>query len=260
MKYGGDTTCIQVQSSTGESLIIDAGSGIRSCGNELISKNQTSINMFFTHAHWDHILGFPFFKPLYKQNYCINIYDGFKVAGGVIEIIQAVYRKPYFPIDYKAVKAKLNIIPLEEHVIIGSLKVSSLNLSHPDGGYGYILEEAGKKFVFLTDNELGMLAENKLSYADYVEKCYGADLLIHDAEYRDEEYLLHKGWGHSALGDTVKLATDAQVKKLGLFHHNQDRTDKEVDSMVIEANNLIDTKYSSKVECFAVPKGLQLSL
>ena len=115
------------------------------------------------------------------------------------------------------------------------------------------------RFVFLTDNELGFQHEGGLAYEDYREFCRGADLLIHDAEYRDEEYPKRRGWGHSTIEQATRLALDAGVKKLGLFHHNQDRLDAELDDIVASCHRLI-IESKSTLECFAVHQAMELTL
>ena len=129
------------------------------------------------------------------------------------------------------------------------MTITPIALSHPNQGSGYKFEEDGKCFVFLTDNELGFHHEGGLDYQDYLNFSKGADLLIHDAEYTEEEYKKTRGWGHSVYKDALKLALDANVKKLGLFHHNQERFDDAVEAMVDECHEKLTGAAKSGMFC-----------
>jgi ribonuclease BN (tRNA processing enzyme) len=137
--------------------------------------------------------------------------------------------------------------------------ITPIALSHPNQGTGYKFEEDGKCFVFLTDNELGYKHEGGLDFQDYLEFSRGADLLFHDAEYKEEEYKKTRGWGHSIFIDALNLALDAGVKKLGLFHHNQERIDYEIDAIVNDCRELIK-KSRKNLECFAVVQSMEFKL
>ncbi len=253
-KYGGDTTCLFIESKSGDKLIIDAGSGIRDCGNHILQNKINKVHLLFTHAHWDHLLGFPFFKPIYISHFALEIYGySFGLRGGIKKVVEGVFRHPYFPITSHAMRAKVTYHNVTtEPFAIGSLRLTAIPLSHPDGGYGYKIEEDGKIFTFLTDNELGSIHKGGLTMAEYAQLVSHSDLLVHDAEFKAEEYPTRQNWGHSCFLDAVSLAKKAKVKKLGLFHHNQDRPDAQIDAMVEEAQHLLKR---SKVECMAVAQG-----
>jgi phosphoribosyl 1,2-cyclic phosphodiesterase len=170
----------------------------------------------------------------------------------VEKILSKVMAPPNFPVKYADVKAKLHYedaCPADFH--IGSVKVIPIPLSHPNGGSGYKFIENNKTFVFLTDNELGSVHPGGRPYNDYVEFSANADLLIHDAEYTPQEYKTYFDWGHSVYSEVVKLGLEAGVKKLGLFHLNQDRTDAEMDDMVKACRRIIGRKHQ-RLDCFAV--------
>jgi ribonuclease BN (tRNA processing enzyme) len=142
---------------------------------------------------------------------------------------------------------------------LDGLEVCPIPLSHPNGGYGYKFIEQGKVFVFLTDNELDFQHEGGLSRAKYIEFCQGVDLLLHDAQYTEEEYKFTRGWGHSNFGDATDLAIEAGVKSLGLFHHDPDRTDNDLDRQVEFCQERIHQK-DGKTECFATAEGMEIEL
>ncbi len=260
LKYGGDTTCVEVMGAGDELIIIDAGTGIRALGNRLLTGRHMDINILISHSHWDHLSGFPFFAPLYEEQCRIKVYGPRPTQASLRKIVSKTMGAPYFPIEFEDIMAKISF-PLTEGEAyeIGSIKVRTIPLRHPSKCVGYRLEEGGRAFVFMTDNEIERDYSNGRSYADYVNFARGADILFHDAEYSMEEYKKTKGWGHSAYLHTVRFAMDAGVKALGLFHHNQDRTDDEIDAIVGECRALIANE-GSQMECFAVATGFETTL
>lgn len=252
LKYGGDTTCLEIRTKSNDIIIIDAGTGIRRLGNLLIKENQNKYHFIFTHTHWDHIMGFPYFKPLYSNHTEFRMYRCPFHSQLVKNIISNIMAPPNFPVKYSDIKAELlyeEACPTEFE--IGSVKVIPIPISHPNGGSGYKFIEDNKSFVFLTDNELGFIHPGGLPYKDYVKFSSGADLLIHDAEYTPEEYKTFIDWGHSVYTDVLNLAFEAGVKKVGLFHLNQERTDREMNKIVKNCGKIIADK-SNNMECFAV--------
>ncbi len=259
-KYGGDTTCVEVVSNAGDLIIIDAGTGIRPLGNRLMLEGRKKINLLLTHAHWDHLSGFPFFKPIYHKECEIKVYGPEPTQASLKGIISKTMASPYFPIELEDINAKITFRGMgHKNYSIGSVRIETIPLSHPNQGVGYRLEEDGRSFVFLTDNELTYHHPIGLPYEAYVKFAKGADLLFHDAEYSRDEYRETEGWGHSVYEDTLKLALDAGVKSLGLFHHNQDRTDKEVDRIEKACKKILSSK-GSKMKCFAVAAGMEITL
>ena len=261
LKYGGDTTCIEVVSDSGDLIVIDAGTGIRCLGNRLARNGTRDIHMLLTHAHWDHLSGFPFFKPIYRKESRISIYGPQPTQDSLKRIISKTMTAPNFPIELEDISADISFLGMGlKGYSIGSVNISTIPLSHPNQGVGYRLEEDGRSFVFLTDNELTFRHPFGLGYDDYKRFCTGADLLYHDAEYKREEYESEtKGWGHSVYLDTLNLALESNVKTLGLFHQNQDRTDSQVDEMVRDCKDVIRQK-GSKLECFAVAAGTEVKI
>ena len=252
LKYGGDTTCLEIRTKSNDIIIIDAGTGIRRLGNLLTKENQNKYHFIFTHTHWDHIMGFPYFKPLYSNHAEFRMHRCPFHSQLVKNIISNIMAPPNFPVKYSDIKAELfyeEACPTEFE--IGSVKVVPIPISHPNGGSGYKFIEDGKSFVFLTDNELGFIHPGGLPYKDYVKFSSGADLLIHDAEYTPEEYKTFIDWGHSVYTDVLNLAFEAGVKKVGLFHLNQERTDREMNKIVKNCGKIIADK-SNNMECFAV--------
>ncbi|UCH20513.1 MAG: MBL fold metallo-hydrolase [Deltaproteobacteria bacterium] len=260
LKYGGDTTCLEIRTKSDDIIIVDAGTGIRRLGNQLIKEKRKKIHFLFTHAHWDHVMGFPYFKPLYFKNSEFSMHRCPFHSKFVETILSKVMAPPNFPVKYSDIKARMtyeDACPAEFE--IGSVNIVPIPLSHPNCGSGYKFIEDGKSFVFLTDNELGYTHPGGLAYTDYMEFCSGAGLLIHDAEYTPQEYKIFREWGHSVYTDVLKLADEAGVKKLGLFHLNQERTDKAMDSIVKICRQTIAEK-GQRIKCFAVKGDMTFEL
>jgi len=252
LKYGGDTTCIEIRAKSGDIIIIDAGTGIRRLGNQLIEENLYKYNFIFTHAHWDHLMGFPFFKPLYSSNSEFVMHKCPFHSKFVETILSKVMTPPNFPVRYSDLKA--NIVYADACPTtfeIGSVTIAPIALSHPNNGSGYKFTEDGKTFVFITDNELGFIHKGGLPVKSYIEFSAEADLLIHDAEYTPEEYENHKEWGHSTYLQALFVASEAGVKRLGLFHLNPERSDSEMDELVEICRQTADEK-KQNLDCFGV--------
>lgn len=258
--YGGDTTCIEIQTATGERIIIDAGTGIRELGNRLIEEPPLPFHLLLTHAHWDHVIGFPFFKPLYSNRHHILLHTGPFTSSGLRRVLSYTMTAPHFPVPFSQISARIEYrVTPPEPFQIGPLTIVPIPISHPNSGYGYKFIEDGKTFIFLTDNELGFTHPGGLSPEAYINFCAGADLLFHDAEYTPEEYVKTVGWGHSAYTDALGLAGKAGVRTLGLFHQNQDRTDRQLDGLVNTARRHM-TETGDRFECMAVAGGMRFEL
>lgn len=260
IKYGGDTTCMAIHTDSDDIIIVDAGTGIRRLGNHLIDQGRYRYNFILTHGHWDHLMGFPFFKPLFLSRTVIHINRAPFRKKFMENMFSKVMAPPNFPVRYSDLKAK--IVWQAGHPAefqIGSVTVFPIPISHPNTGKGYKFTENGKSFVFITDNELGYVHPGGLAFDDYVDFCKGADLLIHDGEYTEDEYAKLVEWGHSAYTDTLKLAFAAGVKRLGLFHLNQERTDDQVDAIVNDCRRIV-AEAGRPLECFAVGRDMTFAL
>jgi len=260
IKYGGDTTCLEIRTQNDEVIIVDAGSGIRRLGNQLIDEGKYHYHLIFTHSHLDHILGFPFFKPIYHPKATVHLMGCPTTQGNIQKLLSKAMSAPLFPIQFDALQAKIDYdVECRFDFQIDSIDILPINLNHPNGGMGYKFVENGKSFVFLTDNELGSRHRNGRTFEEYAAFSKDADLLIHDSEYTEDEYLLTKGWGHSTYLDALELAQKAHVKTFGLFHHNQNRSDQEQD-IIVEKCRSINTDKHISMDCFALTQTTTLTL
>jgi phosphoribosyl 1,2-cyclic phosphodiesterase len=259
LRYGGNCTCLEIRPREGGVIIVDAGSGVRLLGKKLMQdKSLNELYMILTHAHWDHLSGFPFFTPAYLSRFKINVYGGPNAQGALKNYLSHQMSPPYFPVDFNVMKATFTFgYECPDMGTVGLVEFIPIPLSHPNGGYGFKFVKKEKTVVFLTDNELDYSHPGGLSRKDYVEFCRNVDLLIHDAQYTDEDYKITRGWGHSTYFDATQLAIEAGVKELCLFHHDPDRTDDDLDRQVEYCHNLIQ-KAESPVKCYAAAEGLEI--
>ena len=221
---------MSVQLDRGPLIIIDAGTGIRNLGRELKQEGGGGeALLLLSHGHWDHIQGFPFFAPLNDERYRIRVMGGPTGTRQLEEILRNQQRETYFPVALESAGAQVTFEDLgPEGLRAGDALISDFPTRHPGGGRGFRIEENGEVCVYLTDNEL---PPHGPEWEVYVDACRSADLLIHDAQYWDSELAEKAGWGHSSCEQATRLAMDADVRHLVLFHHDPDRSDDEVDAM-----------------------------
>ncbi|WP_020586417.1 MBL fold metallo-hydrolase [Desulfobacter curvatus] len=260
IKYGGDTTCFEIQADSGEIVIIDAGTGIRRLGKHLVQNKVKTCYLLLTHTHWDHIIGLPFFHPLLYGNTTVHIQDRTFAGLTTKKVIEQVMRMPFFPVGLTAYNADIRFdASLNKRFSIGSLDIEAIPTSHSQNSLGYKFTEKGKTFVFLTDNELGYVHARGKSVEEYIDFSKNADVLFHDTEYTDNEYLNRTGWGHSCLSDVLDLSARASVGQLGLIHINQDRSDDQVDVMVDHGRRFFNDNHLS-ISCYAVSADFEIFL
>ena len=242
-KCGGNTSCLEVRA--GENIIIfDAGSGIKELGDKLIGEMPFKAHLFFTHYHWDHIMGLPFFTPMFIPSNEINIYGETKKDYTVRKVLVNQMLEPYFPVKFKDVfnaTIKFKTIKPGRKFTFGDTTVTTVRLRHPNAAMGYAVERNGSKLVHLTDVEHGKNFDKKV-----IDICKGEDAIVHDCAYTPEEYKTKIGWGHSTYEFACKLANLANVKKLYLFHHDPSHSDKFMEQVLSDAKKLFKNTYLAK--------------
>ncbi len=233
VRYGGNTSCIEMLVS-GHRLIFDGGTGLRVLGQSLLGTMPLHAHMFFTHSHWDHIQGFPFFVPAFVPGNRFDIYGAIAPNGSTIEQrLNDQMLHPNFPVPLQIMGANLSFYDLEvgESVEIGDIRVENSLLNHPGEAVGYRVNWNGYSAAYVTDTEHfpDRLDEHVLWLAR------NADVLIYDSAYTDDEYHSEKfskvGWGHSTWQEAVKVARAANVKKLVIFHHDPLHSDDFMDQI-----------------------------
>lgn len=252
MGFGGNTSCLVVEAG-GKVLILDAGTGIRQLGKDILDRGIREATLVLTHTHWDHMNGFPFFEPAFREDFRLRVLAGHLTGtpGGVRAVLAGQMAQPMFPVPLEAMRADLSFQDFEAGEAFDAgdgLRVRTAPLNHPNGATGYRIEYGGRAVCYVTDTEHrpGRPDENILGLiAD-------ADLVAYDSTYTEEEYLSHVGWGHSTWAEGVRLCARAGVKRYAIFHHDPSHED--------DAMELIEKDAARVFEgAFAAREGMTLS-
>ena len=255
MEYGGNTTCVAIYDKTGDSILIfDAGTGIRRLGKEIMTNDylrKKKIVILFSHFHWDHIQGFPFFDPAYVPDMDITIgMIGTKMSINELkDILSTQMGSKYFPVQLDRMGANtiFDTKTSNEVIFPGGRIISNFH-SHPGGAYGYRLESEDKCVVFCTDVEHGDNIDPKV-----VELARNADVLIHEAQYTPEELPRFKGWGHSSWAQAIEVARQANAESLYLTHHDPNHDD----DFLHKVERQCQKEFK---KCFLAREGMEISI
>jgi ribonuclease BN (tRNA processing enzyme) len=261
IKYGGNTSCLEIRAGDPEQvLLLDFGTGALPMGLKLTRENNKDLSVLLTHYHWDHIMGFPLFPLLFLPDSKLRFYFAPEHQDNPEKmVVKELMKPPHFPLGINEIPVRFNFYEVGSSFSIGSLRIKNIPLSHPNHGLGYRLEHNNKSLVFLTDNELGFRHPGAGSVEDYVHFCLGADLLIHDAEYFSPlEYEQVRGFGHSLVDHVIELAQMSGVKSLGLYHHNRERDDDQIDMLVARLNRESAEKYNFEIFALAQEQEIYL--
>jgi phosphoribosyl 1,2-cyclic phosphodiesterase len=241
VKYGGNTSCVEVKLSSGHSLVLDAGTGMRPLGVVMQDNLPVELHILLTHLHLDHLQGLGFFRPLFAPGLDIHIWGPTSPVQHLAERISMYLSPPLFPVRLEDVPSHLTFHDApEESVTIGSATIRAAKVTHQGPTVGYRIEEHGRTLVYLPDHEPslgGNLEAVPAAWMSGHDIARGADVLLHDAQYRDQEYRAHVGWGHSSIGAAMQFAQKADVDKVVLFHHDPYHTDDELEALLAEARN-----------------------
>ena len=242
LRFGGNTPCVEVvfvgSDGVEKRMILDAGTGIRNLGMDLIKTKapEKDFHIFLTHFHWDHVQGLPFFAMLYDKAATITFYSSRKPEL-LKEILWGQMMTPYFPVRFDDIAATVSFVQVNERPLpFGDGEISCFCLTHPQGATGFKIGFAGKTVVYATDHEHGETAAD-LRLLNAVK---GADLLFYDAQYTPEEYPNRMGWGHGTWVEATKVGAAAGVKRLVLFHHDPGHDDEKMEAIVARARERFD--------------------
>lgn len=274
VKYGGNTTCIEIRTDNNDLIILDAGTGIHMLGQALLKELPISAHIFITHTHWDHIQGLPFFTPIFIAGNQLNIYGGLDPVTheGIERALSVQLQYSYFPIREAELNAsiKYNTIKPDEPSSVGNAVITPTLLNHPVLNFGYRIDCDDQSIFFTGDYEpvFNIYNPEDSEYQEYqsfidekqdqiILAMKNVDVLIIDSSYTTEEYSAKKGWGHGTYDSAISLAKAANVKKLFFTHHEPSRTDEQLEQIYKDLLN----KYSQQTFDIVLAKeGIEFSL
>lgn len=250
--FGGNTSCLEIAAG-GQRIILDAGTGIRTLGRDIVQHDVRFAHLLLTHTHWDHINGFPFFQPAFEKARHFKIMAGhLSDDGGVKAVFAGQMAQPTFPVPLEAMAANLEFEDFragDTFSLGGGVNVRTAALNHPSGATGYRIEFGGKACCYVTDTEhvIGKPDQNILGLIE------GADLVIYDSTYTDDEFPKRIGWGHSTWQEGIRLSQAANVKQFAIFHHDPDHEDPAMEEIEKQAR-------ATWGSAFAAREGMVLEL
>ena len=247
--------------------MLDAGTGIRALGLDLVAKQNGAarVEILLSHAHWDHIQGLPHFKPFFAPGNSVRIWGSRQGTTSLEAILRQQMDPAVFPVPLDALSAKLTVQQVDtDDFSIGEFRVRTMKLRHPGTTLGFRQTpvKGGPSLAYVTDNELGAGGEYDVAKSwrrDFVAFLQGVELLIHDAMYTPKELEQHRGWGHSTYEEAVTLAQDAGAKRLVLFHHEPEHGDEAMDGLVAAARKYATARAGS-LAVDAAQEGMKVTL
>lgn len=262
LKYGGNTSCVEIRTADNTIIILDAGSGIRELGKHLIASSNGPVegHIMFSHTHWDHIQGFPFFGPAFMPGNRFTLYGATTLEKGLEAALAGQMEHTYFPVRLDQLAANIYFKEFDEGSLqVGSATVSHYYLNHPSVCLGYRIDADGASVVYATDTEPVSESLDNDYERGLIEFARGADLLIHDAMYTYEEFQKKHGWGHSYPEYVVKIAEACGAKRLELFHHDPEHNDEVIRSFE-EMCRRKAKEDGADMEVFGAQEGLEIWL
>ena len=254
---GGNTACVEVETNECCRLVFDAGTGIRNLGQEILaSRKPAAVHLFFSHFHWDHIQGLPFFAPAFDPRTYLAMYSP---DPALKEILEGQMKEPYFPIGLDAMAANKEFVHLEGRgVRIGNVDIQYRAMSHPGGCYSYAVQEGGKKAIYSTDTELDPKDFDRTPENESYFK--GADALIIDAQYTLGEAIEKQYWGHSSFSLAADFAASWHIKRLVLFHHEPSYGDQKIGSILKSASWYLKHIEDRGIDVVLAREGLEIDV
>jgi phosphoribosyl 1,2-cyclic phosphodiesterase len=240
VRYGGNTSCVEVRPAEGPPLVLDAGTGMRPLGVMMDAEPVDELHVLLTHLHLDHLQGLGFFRPLFRPGVDVHIWGPASPVQSLADRIATYLSPPLFPVRLSDIPARLTFHDAPEGgVTIGSTTVRAGKVAHQGPTVGYRIEEDGHTIAYLPDHEPSLggirLDDQPIDWISGHDIAREADVLFHDAQYDDDEYPRHVGWGHSCIDDVVAFAKRAGVDNLVLFHHDPYHTDDELETLLESA-------------------------
>jgi phosphoribosyl 1,2-cyclic phosphodiesterase len=239
---GGNTSCVELSLDDGTVLVLDAGTGIRDLGDDLVERGVRRIHLLLTHLHLDHVEGLRFFAPLFDPNVTLDVWGPPSTMGSLEDSIARTFSPPLFPIDLGVVPAQVAFhdAPRQPWKLESALLTAAL-VVHPGPTLGYRIEADGSSVAYVPDHEPALtgIEERPSDWISGAAIAEGVDVLLHDAQYFEDEYEQRIGWGHSSVSDTIAYAKALRVKRLVLFHHEPHHSDDVLSGLEERAQDLI---------------------
>ena len=261
VRYGGNTACVAVEVGDEAPIILDLGTGLRPLGHDLEARfgpdRPVEVTAFLTHLHWDHIIGLPFCTPLLRAGARMDVYGPVQDPNPLHDIIDRVVKPPFFPVQVKELAGMIEFHEVVDDVLaVGSAKVMVRQVPHVGTTLGFRIESGGAVLAFVSDHQAPHDREHVAPAV--LELCDRADLVVHDAQYTEEEYRAKSTWGHSTMSYAVHVAAEAGARQLALFHHDPLHTDDDIDGLLSDACATADAGRLDSL--IAAREGLALDL
>src|SRR5438477_6939674 len=263
--FGGNTSCVELRTKDGTTLVFDCGTGIRLLGLDMLSRPRPHrIHLLLGHTHWDHIQGFPFFTPAFLPTSELNIYGSPAFQRSLEDSLSGQMQYAYFPVKLQDLASRIHYKELEEGFFrIGDVLVETQYLNHTAPTIAYRISNGGATIAYVTDHEPFWKPEEGILHHPgdqrHVAFMKGADLVIHDAQYTEDEYRQRVGWGHSTADYAVDVAMAAGARRVALFHHDPTHDDAAMERLEARAKARAEAA-GSRMEVFAAREGLELTL
>ena len=239
---GGNTSCVEISLDDGTVLVLDAGTGIRDLGDDLVERGVRRIHLLLTHLHLDHVEGLRFFAPLFDPKVTIDVWGPASTVGSLEDSIARTFSPPLFPIDLGVVPAQVAFhdAPRQPWKLESALVMAAL-VVHPGPTLGYRIEADGSSVAYVPDHEPALtgIEERSSDWISGAAIAEGVDVLLHDAQYFEDEYEQRIGWGHSSVSDTIAYAQALRVGRLVLFHHEPHHSDEVLSGLEERAQDLL---------------------
>lgn len=254
-RYGGNTSCVEVRLRDGSIVVLDAGTGMRQLGTDLLREGRASlVHLLLSHTHWDHVLGLPFFGPLWSTSNELAVYPLPTEAQERFQ--RTIFDDIHFPVSANDIPAKVEFVrPSSDVWRIGSAEIRRIALNHPGRAQGFRIQDSdGATIAYLTDNELAQPTHTVTPLEELARFADGVDVLIHDSQYVHSDMPAKRGWGHSVVDDVLRLGVLAGPKLLALFHHDPDRSDEALDAIASRAGRWIE-EHTEKTRLIVAREG-----
>jgi len=242
VRYGGNTSCVEVRTSDGEVIVLDAGTGMRALGIQLDGEGVQRVHVLLSHLHMDHVQGLGFFRPLFRDDVEVHLWGPPSTVQPLDERIAMYLSPPLFPVSLSEIPSRIVFHDAtDEQFVIGDATVTATNVAHQGPTVGYRIEEPGGAIAYIPDHEPAIGVDLRSLGPSWISGhalAHDVDVLLHDSQYSEDEYPNHVGWGHCSIEHVVTFAELAAVRRLVLFHHDPLHTDDDLERLCARARQL----------------------